>query len=311
MNSEERHHLHEHELGKLAVKTQTVLEKHGIAIAAAFAAVLLALIVGGWWVMSAKSSTAAHWTELAAAGTSEEFGAVADKLKGTAPGYWARLREGELVLDEALPKMFSDREAGLTDMKRSQTAFQEVLDGGTAAPEPVRERALFGLARVLESISTGDTEPAIKTWQLLVTEFPTSIYKTYSEQRIKALESGSGKEFYAWFAKQNPKPPEFRRPQDGLPGGGDGTSDLERMLGLPPSPGAAGAKPPAGTTPEAPADDKKIPDTEKPAEAAKPEAPAADKTTPDAEKPAPEKPAAEKPADDKPPADEKPADKPE
>ncbi|HTN04273.1 MAG TPA: hypothetical protein VL132_20445, partial [Planctomycetaceae bacterium] len=172
MNSEERHHLHEHELGKLAVKTQTVLEKHGIAIAAAFAAVLLALIVGGWWTMTASNATAAHWTELAAAGTSEEFGAVADKLKGTAPGYWARLREGELVLDEALPKMFSDREAGLADMKRCQTAFQEVLDAGSAAPEPVRERALFGLARVLETTSNGDTEPAIKTWQRLVTEFP-------------------------------------------------------------------------------------------------------------------------------------------
>lgn len=289
MNSEERHHLHEHELGKLAVKTQTVLEKHGKLIAAAFVAVLLLLIVGGWWLTASKNADAAHWSELAGAGTTEEFGAVADKLKGTAPGYWARLREGELILDEALPKMFTDRAAGVADMKRCQAAFQEILDGGTA-PEPVRERALFGLARVQETTSTDDTGPAVKTWQRLATEFPDGIYKTYSEQRIKALESGDGKAFYAWFAKQNPKPPEFRRPQDGLPGAG-GAAGLDDAFGLPPSPGA---KPAEDKKPEEPPADKKIPD-DKPAEAAKPDAPAA-------EKPAAEKTPAEKPADDKPAA---------
>lgn len=285
MNSEERHHLHEHELGKLAVKTQSVLEQHGKLIAIAFVAGLLLLIGGGWWIISANSTQAAHWTELAAAGTSEEFGAVADKLKGTAPGYWARLREGELVLDEALPKMFTDREAGLADMKRCQEAFQQILDGNP--PEAVRERALFGLARVLESTCDGDTEPAVKTWKRLVAEFPASIYKTYSEQRIKILESNDSKAFYAWFAKQKPKPPEFRRPLDGAAGAAGGF-DLDSLL--PPSPGSA--KPAAEkqdeTRPEAPAPDKKIPD-----DAGKP-----------AEKPAEAAPAAEKPA-------EKPADKPE
>lgn len=287
MNSEERHHLHEHELGKLAVKTQSFLEQHGKTVAIAFVAALVVIIGGGWWYMSAASSQAEHWTELAAAGTSEEFGAVADKLKGTAPGYWARLREGELVLDESLPKMFTDREAGLADMKRCQEAFQEVLDGNP--PDAIKERALFGLARVLETTSDGDTEPALKVWKRLVAEYPAGLYKAYSEERIKVLESNDGKAFYAWFAKQKPKPPEFRRPTDGAAGAaGMGLDSF-----LPPSPAAKPAtETKAEQEPEAPAPDKKIPD----------EAPA--------EKPAEEKPAAEKPAEEK-PADEKPADKPE
>lgn len=309
MKSEERHHLHENELGKIAVRTQNVLEKYGILIVAAFGLALVLLVAVGWWMASSRAALAAHWSELAAAGTTEEYGAVADKLKGTPPGFWARLREAELVLDEALPKMFSDRQAGLADLKRSESAFQQVVDAGSAAPAEVRERALFGLARVLETQSDSDTGPAIKAYQRLANEFPDSIYKPYSEQRVAALESGGAKDFYGWFAKQNPKPPEFRRPQDRLPGAA-GATGADDPFALPPSPGGffPGGTPPATTTPAAPTTTPAAPNAEptpekpaeptaeKPAESATSEAKPAEPAQP--ETPAPEsKPDAEKPAE--------------
>jgi hypothetical protein len=77
--------------------------------------------------------------------------------------------------------------------------------GERRAPQEIRERALIGLARTLESMSDGSEDDAIKAYETFVKEFPKSEYQADAQSRIGILKSGHGQEFYAWFSKY-PRP---------------------------------------------------------------------------------------------------------
>jgi hypothetical protein len=182
----------------------------------------------------------------------------------------------------------------------------------------VRERALFGMGRVLEATSTGDLQPAITAYQKLLQEFPGSPYTEIVTEQIEQLERKPSQEFYAWFAEQKPQledrqlPADFMRslnldgmlppageapapegspvmPTDAAPGEAPATSaEPGPSLSVPSAPEfpPAGATPPATDTPATPA-------TETPTTPAPPaaETPAPESPAPTTETPAP--PAAE------------------
>lgn len=202
--------------------------------------VCVAMIVGAiTYSYNRTSSTRSEnaWASFSQARSAEDFANIADSYDGSEVGGWARLSEGERLLDSGMALMFSDRPAALGDLKRADEAFRKVLSGRANAI--ARERALWGLAKSTEAKSDGDTTNAVAAFNKLITEFPNSTYKSIAEQRIEALKSDSGKEFYAWFHKQNPKPPDVKKPTDGLPPGhppigtdkddaGDGKPDADK-----------------------------------------------------------------------------------
>lgn len=181
----------------------------------------VAMIGGAIWYSYSRTSSSrseAAWAMYSQARTAEDFGNVADAYSNTEVGTWARLGEGERLVDSGISLMFTDREGALGELKKADEAFRKVL-GNRSGSEIARERAAWGLAKSTEAQSDSDTTKAIEGYTALLSQFPKSIYKAAAEERIESLKSPGAKEFYAWFHKQHPKPPDLKKPKDGLPEG--------------------------------------------------------------------------------------------
>ena len=181
----------------------------------------VAMIGGAIWYSYNRTSTGRNeraWARYSQARTTQDFGDIADDFANTDVGAWARLGEGERLAESGIGLMFTDRKAGLGELKNADEAFNKVLAMKSAA-SAARERAAWGLAKSTEAQCDGDTTKANDAYQALLKQFPKSLYKAAAEERIESLKSESAKEFYVWFHKQNPKPPEASKPKDGLPDG--------------------------------------------------------------------------------------------
>ena len=192
-------------------------------------AACVAMIGGAIWYSYTRTSSSrseAAWAQYSQARSAEDFGNIADVFSNTEVGTWARLSEGERLVDTGISLMFTNRAAGLGDLKKADEAFRKVL-ALKSATETARERAAWGLAKSTEAQSDNDTTKAIEGYTALLSQFPKSIYIAAAEERIESLKSPHAKEFYAWFHKQNPKPPDPKKPQDGLP---DGHPSLDSLL---------------------------------------------------------------------------------
>ena len=211
MKSEERHQLLTNDLGVEIERTVGFFERHLVLMISLIGA---ALALGGliyFFTRTVESESAEGWTLLDTAQNLEEFGTVIDKFKGKPPAQWAQLIVAETNLKTGMPLMFSNRDVARTDIKAAREGFEALLQDKT---DPmIRERSLWGLALCLESANDGNTSKVIEAYQRLVTEFPETIFKVVADDRISTLKKDGAKEFYAWFSKENPKPPEAR-PRD-------------------------------------------------------------------------------------------------
>ena len=294
------------ELGRMVQSTGSVLEKNATAIVVVVCTVLVVAAGGIWWIRQSTESSSAAWALLESAESVDDFGSISEKFSGEVPGQWAKLRESEAHQKSGTDVMFTDRELALADFKRAREGFEKLVD--VAGVDPIiRERALWGLARSLEATSDGDTGKASEAYQRLVTDFPETIYKPFAEERIASLKTGGTKEFYAWFAKQNPKPADIR-PKDGaaknphdlfLPPAAAGeiegkTKDADAKPGE-----EAGATKPDDTKPDAPKTE--APKTEK-----KADEPAAAEKKSGSEEPKADEPKAESKPEVDAPAEKKP-----
>ncbi len=304
MDSVERHRLQENEIAKIAGQAVPFFERYGNQLAIGICVVSIAASA---WIYFSRSSYVKQysaWMSLSSSGTPAEFADVADRFKGTSASEWARLREGDLRLTQGAEAMFTNREGALLDLKKAQEAYLALVNGGTS-DKAIRERALYGVARTKEFLSTGDLADAIKAYDQLLSEFPTSVFKPELEPHLAQLKTGSAQEFYAWFSKKDPKPAPPKKPADKI--GGDAATDGPALsaptLELPAATPSEPTKPP---TLEIPADAKPAETPNKPADAPeeKPAAPEAKPvpeekpaTEPKPEEPKPEEP---KPAEPKP-----------
>ena len=129
---------------------------------------------------------------MAAAQSAEDFANIADKYPGTQVAAWAMLREGELHLGTGMRLTFTDRASGVSDLKKAREAFEKLVNDDSV-PADVKERALFGLGRTLETLSDKNTEEAIAAYQKLITEYAYSAYKNSAEARLRrSAPAGAG-----------------------------------------------------------------------------------------------------------------------
>lgn len=193
------------------------IEHYGKQIAFGAIALVILFAAVSFMANSGKAEAEERWSEFAAAQSASDFANVASNYPGTDVAVWARLTEGEMYLREAVQLQFTDRAAAGGKFKSAGEALESVL-GNTDLPTAARERALLGQARLLEATSDGNMDEAIAAYEK-VKDIPNSIYASLVEARLEALQQDDTKSFYAWFAKQNPKPEDRARPQDGLPSG--------------------------------------------------------------------------------------------
>ena len=232
MKREHRHDLQTNELGKFTERVGTFLEVHGNRLMIGICVASLAASGIIWWVKTERANDAASWRELWTATESnkpEDFKDVWNAYPGTTTALWARVHEGESRLALGVPRLFDNVEAGTEELKKARDAFQAVVDS-RKAPAEARQQALFGLARSQESLS--DTTAAVKTYQTLISEFPSSLYKGDAEERVKILEKGGGQEFYAWFSSYPRPKVKEKKPRDRAAGDEDGPSLDDEMQDL-------------------------------------------------------------------------------
>lgn len=292
MKAEERHRLHENDLQRLAdtarLRSQPFLERYGMTILFALAAVIILAAVAIWWVRSSKTTDAPGWSSLNMAlgnpeSTGEDFANIADsdEFSGTAPAKWARLLEAEARLDSGIEQMFTDRAAANQELAAARKAFEALSEGTAVSPEHA-VRVQFGQAKILEVTSDGDLQPAIDKYNAVVKDFPGTVYEQVANERIEALNQPDAKAFYAWFSKQTPKPADpLQRPEDGgVPENPFSGMIPPAGLGQPPAGSAEGnASAPILTPPtETPATPEAEADPAPPAEGAEMAAPQAEES---------------------------------
>jgi hypothetical protein len=317
MKSEERRHLAENDLELTLQRWLDRIEPYSSRLMGGVL-LLTVLAVGGilWYRMS-QASDSAGWGQLATARTPENLLDVATNFPDTRAAQWAELRAGRILYDRAVTESMSNRAAADDDFSEAKDIFGRLVK--QKLPPELREASLDGLARTLEATSKGDTAEAIEAYETLVREFPESIFRTYAEHRIEVLKQPETQEFYAWFSKQNPTPPDRPEPKDGAAAGGLNAPELPAMdMKAAPAEGtsASGEEAPKTTSPFlAPLTGEEttpvIPGatpaaTETPAEPGAATPPATEEAKPATEAPATETPATEPPAAEA-PATETPA----
>lgn len=217
MNQHQRD-LKTNELEKLVTQAAPFLDQHKDKLIYGACAIMLAFSAWYYLTQTTSNTNAAGWSKFISADDSDEYGTVASQHKGEAPGQWALLNESDILLNQGVRGMFTDREAALDDLKAAEESYSELLNqSGLSAS--IEERALFGLARCRESLSGKDTSAAVKAYEELLRRFPDTLYAEISNEQIAALKAPENQEFYAWFQEQDPKPLPPSKPADGLPPG--------------------------------------------------------------------------------------------
>lgn len=317
MKTEHRHELKENDLSKVAVKVETFYERHAASLQWGIIGIAFLLACGIYYWRTTAAVDAAAWNELSQSQSAEDFAQVSSDFSGSKAANWAKLREANSYLETGLRDAFENREKANTDLKKARDILTELSKVG--GPVELRQQVLFANARALEMTSDGDLQPAITAYETLLKEIPETAFKQEAERRIKSLSKPGAKEFYAFFSKQNPKPPEPPKPNDTKAGGkaasGDPlkplTSGLQEIQDGALKTGDAGV--PVLSPPKLPdvfdsKDDKPAADAPqdgKPAGEAEPKSEEKPATEPKAE----EKPAAEPKTEEKPAAEPKPEEK--
>lgn len=268
MKSEHRHELKTNELGRIAEQVGQYLQRYANHLIIGLSALLLVAAVAIYWARTSGGAAASGWSAMFTARTAEDYANLADQYRGSLVGDWARLREAQMHLENGIRLLFTDRAAGISDLSAAKESFEAILNSSNVT-DGVRERALFGMARTLESLSDGDAQQAIAAYETLLQEFPDTIYQREAEERLADLQVEQTQEFYAWFHQQNPNPPDRDQPIDGqadgpfgvggeTEGNGLDPEDAAEMPGPARAEGAAqddAAQPEGTVAPETPSDD--------------------------------------------------------
>lgn len=268
MDSKHRKDLHTNELGRLTQELAPVLEPYGTKILVGVC--LAAVLVGGVYVVrrNSRENSETAWNQFFAAQGSDALGTVADNFGGTHVSAFARLREAESYLQEAVRLSFVDRPASVGEFKKAKEGFDKLL-AQSKLPRELRERALVDRAKLAEATATGKTDEVVAAYEALLKEFPETVYKASVERRIAELRHGG---FYAWFSTQNPRPEDRKKPADGgLPAGHPPLGPLSLPGPSLPVPELPALPDPAAPSTEAP---KSTPDKSTPDKSAVPDKPA-------------------------------------
>lgn len=314
------HHEDEVQLAKILKESKPWLERYATTLIYGLAAILAVAAVFVYFSRKPPANAGLSQSLLAATlentPTPESYQAIADEAGDTQLGITSRLRQAELLLNDAVEGMFTNRKTALENIDKAKTAFERLSENKNVKGS-TRERVLAGLARTLETRCDGTPDSikaAVGAWESILKEFPDSkMFKELAEDRVKKLPQQA--EFLTWFAAQDPKPADdLQLPQDG-PGQVPAIPNLGMpSLGMPdiglpsltPGPAPEAPKPEAAKSEEPKTVEPKAdaPKTDAPADAPKEEAAKTDE--PKAETPA-EAPKAEEPKKEEAPAAEPPA----
>ena len=170
---------------------------------------------------------------------------------------WAYLMKADSQLAQGLNRIFRDKTTGMESVKNAITNFEKAANKA-GEDEKLKQRALYGWARGLESI--GKFDEAAAKYQEIVSSFEDSAFAKLSKIGIERVNSPENREFYVAFEKREND--VFTRPvtntdsapatNSGLPSRPDFTYPGEEpVVGTEPAPaGSSGNEPTTKSTEE-------------------------------------------------------------
>lgn len=206
MKAERRHDLQNNELAeRLAVLIQKVGPQKNL-IAGIIILVIVAFAAGSYLAGRGARDRAMGWANyfsIADSTNSEGFDSVAAAYAGTPAGDWAATAGGFRYLSEGARLAFTQPVDSQENYDKAKTAFQELI--ANASDPQLKSRAMIGLAQAHEGL--GELDDAVNAYKSVVESYPDSVFAKMAAESQAALEKPSRKEWYTWFASQEPRSP--------------------------------------------------------------------------------------------------------
>lgn len=218
MKAKQRHELHTNVLAEWLSQTGEALRPYSGAITAGLIAVAILaaiiLYVRGASQRGAKAASDQLFAAMDMQGQGmAELQATIVEFPGTSQAAVAQLLLAEALLDSGATTIYHNKPAGRENISKAMAAFDEVQK--SSRDPMLRAWAIYGLARAQESL--GDLEQARQAYIQLTKEYPDSALAAPARQHANRLNQPAVKEFYEWFALQNPQPPKADT-EPGVPG---------------------------------------------------------------------------------------------
>ena len=212
MDSQHRHDLQENWLAHRLELFIEAAKPHLPMIIFGVVAVVVAIGGINWLRSSSESSSNLSWDSYAFAmgGATPSLPLlkrVSEDYAGAPAAEWADITLADGRLFVATQSYFANRDSANSALEEAKETFEQ-LRGASAAT--IRNRAVFGLARVAEL--EGDLAAAQELYGQV-----TGAFKTIAEQRLEDLNKQRVSADYAWLATAKPQPTRSSA-GSGLPG---------------------------------------------------------------------------------------------
>lgn len=206
MQPDRRHELETNALAGTASAFIERIRPHLGTIGLGCAALLLGF--SAWTLVESRRVAAREesWEACIAAMNSGQAAALAEAVarhRGTPAARWAALVLADGAMSEGSNLLFSDRGRAEERLRGAANAYAELL--ASAPPGLVVERATLGLAKARENL--GSLDEARRGYETIVREYPGSAARRFAEARVAALGRDSTRQWYEWFAQQEPPVP--------------------------------------------------------------------------------------------------------
>ncbi|MFM7865834.1 MAG: hypothetical protein ACKPHU_16585, partial [Planctomycetaceae bacterium] len=137
------------QLAKILRESGPWLQRNGTTLIYAVAAALTVTAVYVY-ISRQPPATAKESAVLLAANTPEQYADAADNAVGTPIGNYARLREAEMILQNALSSLFTNRKVGVEELDKAEKTFKRLQESRDLSDD-IRLRLLLGFARITEA----------------------------------------------------------------------------------------------------------------------------------------------------------------
>jgi tetratricopeptide (TPR) repeat protein len=215
MKAQHRHELQTNQLAEWLENAIERMKPYARAITGVLVAVAIVLGVYAYLGMTERRTEVAASDQLIVGlenNEPHELQNTIDEYRGTQPAAIAQLVLAERTLDNGTNQLFLNKQVGRENIFKAAESFAAVEKDSR---EPMlRAWALYGLGRAHESM--GDLDRARDDFQRLLKEYPESSLAEAAHGHLNRLNQPGIKEFYDWFAKQEPQPAAENEP--GVPG---------------------------------------------------------------------------------------------
>ena len=187
-----------------------VFRKYGVGIGVIAGVVLGAIAVMGFVRGRDRFALERSWTDYFDAAFSSntdqsgQLQRIASQAGGTPVQAESLILAGNLLLGEAVPLLFSDREDAIAKCNEAINLLTRAASFASNDFHGQRDRALISLASAQESI--GKISEAIQTYTI-VADANQKPYGPIAKQRIAALGKPGAADFYNWLAEFKPPAP--------------------------------------------------------------------------------------------------------